>query len=304
MTQTEPLSRYYYASGLRLHYVVWGDEANPPMLLVHGGRDHARIWDALAREFAADYAVYAPDLRGHGDSDWASASNYAVPDFVVDLAALLQILWQNRDPALRMDLIGHSRGAGIALRLAGTFPERFRRVVAIDGIGRHTRWQDPAPERLRTWIDHHFEADTWTERIYPSLEAAAERVREANPRFSSELAGNLARYGTRSVLGGGVVWKFDPRVRFQPAYDFPDDDLRRFFGEIDAPVLLLRGDQSDRGERNLGEWAKAFRNARALVLPGAGHWLQHERPEEVLAILRSFLASPASPAPPSPVAGD
>ena len=298
MTQIEPISRFYQAFGLRLHYVIWGDESKPPMMLVHGGRDHARVWDALAREFAAEYSVYVPDLRGHGDSDWASASEYAIPDFVADLAALLKIIWFERDPAQQTALIGHSRGGGVALRLAGTYPERFGRVVAIDGIGRHTRWHEPAPERLRAWIERRLEADTWGERVYPSLEAAAARVREANPRFSAELADALARYGTRPDVGGGVIWKFDPRVRFHPSYDFPDDEMRRFFGNIVAPVLLVRGDESDRGEREQEAWAREFPNARSLILPGAGHWLQHERPEELLAILQDFLAAP------SPVAGD
>ncbi len=297
--QSEPLSRFYQAYGLRLHYVVWGDEASPPMLLIHGGRDHARVWDALARSFADRYAVYAPDLRGHGDSDWSSASEYAIPDFVADLAALLQIIWEGRPDDHRLVMIGHSRGGGVALRLAGTYPERLSHVVAIDGVGRHTRWDEPAPQRLRAWIARRLEADTWKERVYPSLESAAARVQEANPRFGPDLAYDLARYGTRAVVGGGVVWKFDPRVRFHPAYDFPDDDLRQFFASIDAPVLLVRGSESDRGERQQGgDWRPAFRDVRSIVVPGAGHWLQHERPAELLAILQEFLAVP------SPVAGD
>jgi pimeloyl-ACP methyl ester carboxylesterase len=298
LTQIEPLSRFYEAYGLRLHYVAWGDESKPPMMLVHGGRDHARVWDSLAREFASEYAVYVPDLRGHGDSDWAPASEYAIPDFVADLAALLKIIGQGRDSPQRLVLIGHSRGGGIALRLAGTYPEYFERVVAIDGIGRHTRWHEPAPQRLRAWIERRLEADTWRERVYPSREAAAARVREANPKFSAELADELARYGTRPVVGGGVVWKFDPRVRFHPSYDFPDEEMRRFFANVDVPVLLVRGDASDRGERQQEEWAKVFPNAQSLVLPGVGHWIQHERPDELRAILREFLATP------SPVAGD
>ena len=48
MTHAEPISRYYCSQRLRLHYAVWGDEANPPLLLVHGNRDHARTWDQVA----------------------------------------------------------------------------------------------------------------------------------------------------------------------------------------------------------------------------------------------------------------
>jgi pimeloyl-ACP methyl ester carboxylesterase len=266
-------------------------------MLVHGGRDNAHIWDAMAIELAHGHCVFVPDLRGHGDSDWATASEYAIPDFVADLAALLQILFREQEADGSMDLIGHSRGAGIVVRLAGTYPEYFRRVVAIDGLGRNVRWQDPAPKRLRSWVARRHEADTWRPRVYPSLDAAVERVAESNPRFGPELSRHLAVHGTKPVEGG-VVWKFDPRVRFHPVFDFPDAEMRQFFGNIEAPVLLLRGDQSDRGEREQDAWAEAFPNARSVTIPGAGHWIQHERPEQLLSLVTEFLAEP------SPVAGD
>ena len=44
---SEPESRYYYSQRLKLHYVVWGDEGKPPLMLIHGGRDHCRNWDAV-----------------------------------------------------------------------------------------------------------------------------------------------------------------------------------------------------------------------------------------------------------------
>ncbi|HTE84903.1 MAG TPA: alpha/beta hydrolase [Dehalococcoidia bacterium] len=297
MTEFQPDSRYYESAGLRLHYLVWGDESNPPLLLVHGGRDNARIWDALAGRLAGRHAVYVPDLRGHGDSDWAPSSEYAIADFVADLAALLLIIARDREPAGRIGLIGHSRGGGIALRLAGTYPECFRRVVAIDGMGRNVRWHEPAPNRLRGWIERRHESDTWRPRVYPSLEAAIDRVEQGNPRFGPELARHLAIHGTRAV-DDGVVWKFDPRVRFHPVFDFPDDEIRQFFGAIDVPVLLIRGDQSDRGERDQNAWSASFPDAKSIILPGVGHWVQHERPDELLALIAEFLAEP------TPVAGD
>jgi pimeloyl-ACP methyl ester carboxylesterase len=44
----EPANRFYESQGLRLHYVDWGNEAAPPLILVHGGLDHCRNWDAIA----------------------------------------------------------------------------------------------------------------------------------------------------------------------------------------------------------------------------------------------------------------
>jgi pimeloyl-ACP methyl ester carboxylesterase len=63
-----PASHTYFSQRLRLHYVDWGNPGKPPLLLVHGGRDHCRNWDWTAAAFRDDWHVIAPDLRGHGDS--------------------------------------------------------------------------------------------------------------------------------------------------------------------------------------------------------------------------------------------
>jgi len=246
------------------------------------------MWDGLAPEFAASHTVYVPDLRGHGDSQWAQASQYAIVDFVTDLAALVTRVREETDSAGKVGLVGHSRGAGIVLRYAGTFPELVGRVVAIDGIGRHTHWETPAPERLRTWIGHRLDADGWIPRVYTSIEAAAEPAMRVNRHLKRELALELARSGTRPAEGG-VAWKFDPRAHYHPAYDFGDDELRAFFSNIAAPVLFMRGDESHLGIGNVEEWLPAFSEARSVIVPQAGHWVQHDQPEAVLGLLREFL---------------
>src|SRR5947209_18151539 len=70
-----PTSHTYFSQRLRLHYVDWGNPAKPPLLLVHGGRDHCRNWDWVAGALHQDWHVLAPDLRGHGDSQWSPDGN-------------------------------------------------------------------------------------------------------------------------------------------------------------------------------------------------------------------------------------
>src|SRR5712691_5377531 len=69
-TPLGPTSHYFYSMRLKLHYVDWGNHEKPPLLLIHGGRDHARNWDWVAQDLRRDYHIIAPDLRGHGDSQW------------------------------------------------------------------------------------------------------------------------------------------------------------------------------------------------------------------------------------------
>ena len=89
----EPESRFYTSQRLKLHYVVWGDDTRPPILLVHGMRDHARNWDAVAERLVDHFAVYAVDLRGHGDSQWSYGSLYSIVDFVYDTRGAPGSIW-------------------------------------------------------------------------------------------------------------------------------------------------------------------------------------------------------------------
>ena len=83
-----PTSHSYFSQRLRLHYVDWGNEGAPPLLMIHGGRDHCRNWDWVAEALRDDYHIIAPDLRGHGDSQWMKGGSYNHVDYVYDIAQL------------------------------------------------------------------------------------------------------------------------------------------------------------------------------------------------------------------------
>ena len=132
-----PTSHIYFSQRLRLHYVDWGNPEAPPLLLVHGGRDHCRSWDRVAEAFREDYHVIAPDLRGHGDSQWIEGGAYMLADYIYDIA---QLLHQTR--LIPATIVAHSLGGAISLQYAGLYPENVVRLVAIEGMG-------PPPELRR-----------------------------------------------------------------------------------------------------------------------------------------------------------
>ena len=88
----EPVSHYFYSNRLKLQFWDWGSEGKPPLILVHGGLDHARSWDWVARALRDDFHVYALDLRGHGNSAWVPGALYSVAEYVLDLSALADII--------------------------------------------------------------------------------------------------------------------------------------------------------------------------------------------------------------------
>jgi pimeloyl-ACP methyl ester carboxylesterase len=280
----EPVSHWYSSQRLRLHYVVWGDESRPPVLLVHGGRDHARNWDYVAQALLPEYCVYAVDLRGHGDSDWAIGSMYAMPEYTADLAAFADHL--GRDP---LSLVGHSLGGGIVLQYAGTFPDRVRCVASIEGLGPGVRERRAAHLRMREWMEHLHGFEERRPHSYRALEDAVARMQEANAHLTPQMAHHLAEHGVRRNEDGTYAWKFDNYVRMHSPYEFMIDDARELWNQIRCPVMLIRGDRSWAADPDQDGKASAFHDYRSVQIRDAGHWVHHDQLDAFLFQLLPFL---------------
>lgn len=285
----EPESRYYESQRLRLHYLVWGDEALPPLILVHGTRDHARSWDRTARALADRYCVYVPDLRGHGDSDWAMGGDYSIIDYALDIHALGEAI--GREP---YTIIAHSLGGGVSLQYAGAFPEKVRRIITIEGLG-GLMWSKgvrrPAHLRMRDWVESMRGLEQRQLHLYPSIESATERMMEANRRLSPELAHHLTLSGVRPVEGG-YTWKFDNYTHAGSPYEFNMEDARDLWNQIRCPILIIWGGESW-GARNGELDLSPFHDYRAIRIDNAGHWVHHDQFETFMALVDDFLAEDA-----------
>lgn len=110
------------AGGVRLACRVTGDDAAPPLVALHSLADDGTSWDDVARRLAGRYQVYAPDLRGHGQSD--RCGEYSFELMRDDVLGLLDALGLER-----VTLLGHSMGATVAYLLAGGRPDRVSRLV-------------------------------------------------------------------------------------------------------------------------------------------------------------------------------
>ena len=285
-----PTSQFYFSQRLRLHYVDWGNEGAPPLLLIHGGRDHCRNWDWVAERLRDRFHVVAPDLRGHGDSDWATGGGYGETNYVYDIA---QLVHQKR--MAPVTIIAHSLGGSIALLYAGAFPETVAKVVAIEGLG-------PSPEmlkrirevkvaqRLRKGLEARREAAGKLPRRYPTLEAAIARMQEENKHLTPEQARHLTIHGANQNEDGTYSWKFDNAVRLGGPAGLLPEEQREIWGEITAPVLLIRGTESWASDPVTDGRIKHFRNARLVNIEGAGHWSHHDRFGVFMDNVEKFLA--------------
>jgi pimeloyl-ACP methyl ester carboxylesterase len=280
----EPRSRYYQSQRLKLHYAVWGDEADPPLLLIHGNRDHARTWDRVAVRLKQDYCVYAVDLRGHGDSEWSIGGQYSLPEFVLDVAMLGQEL--DRFP---LTIIGHSLGGAVALEYSGVFPDRVRQVVAIEGLGPRVGEPTSGSARMRKWIGNMQEFDKRRPRRYDSLDDAVRRMQEENPHLTPDMARHLTIHGMKQNDDGSLSWKFDNYVRLHSPYEFNIGEAREIWNQIRCPVLLIRGSESWASDPEADGKASAFHDYRNVLIKDAGHWVHHDQLDEFMRIVTEFL---------------
>jgi pimeloyl-ACP methyl ester carboxylesterase len=288
ITSPGPTSRIYFSQRLRLHYVDWGNADAPPLLLVHGGRDHCRNWDWVAEHLARDWHIIAPDLRGHGDSEWSKDGSYTMSGYIYDLAQLVHQL-----RVAPVTLIGHSLGGNIALRYAGLYPENVARLIAIEGLGASPKMQaqrlgKPFPERMRAWIDAQRGLSGRLPRRYATIEDAFKRMQEENKHLTPEQARHLTQHGVNQNEDGTYSWKFDNYVRSWPPYDMRSADIEALWARIACPTLLIYGKESWASNPAEDGRAQHFRNAEIVAIDGAGHWVHHDRLDAFLALTRRF----------------
>src|SRR5215216_6593572 len=102
MTSSSAESRFIVRDGIELHHLDWGNHGLHPVVLVHGSRLHAHVWNHFSRRLRHRYHVIALDQRGHGDSAWGPHDGYHMENFYEDLRAVVQARKLSR-----FTLIGH-----------------------------------------------------------------------------------------------------------------------------------------------------------------------------------------------------
>ena len=289
MTLLGPTSHTYFSQRLKLHYADWGNEDAPPLLLVHGGRDHCRSWDWTAEVLRKDWHVIAPDLRGHGDSAWSPEGNYNMQAYIYDLAQLIHQL-----KLAPVTIVSHSLGGNICLRYTGLYPENVRKLVAIEGLGPSPkiiaeRSAKPYAERFRKWIDDKRKAAGRTPRRYATLEDALARMMGENAYLTEAQARHLTIHGISRNEDGTWSWKFDNYLNVWPAFDMPQDDIASLWGAIACPTLLLYGANSWASNPEKDGRLEHFNTAKVIEFENAGHWLHHDQFDRFMKTIRDFL---------------
>ncbi|MGO3930368.1 alpha/beta hydrolase [Rhodopseudomonas pseudopalustris] len=240
------------------------DPKLPTVLFIHGaGFDHS-VWALQTRWFAHHgFSVLAPDLPGHGRSGGAPLPT--IGDMADWIAALIAAV-----DATTAELIGHSMGSLVALETAARHPAR---VAALRLIGTSAT-MTVSPDLLKAAQDNSHDA--------------IDMVTIWGLGPTAEIGGNLA---PGLWMHGGALRVLEatrPGVLFNDlsacnAYD----GALAAAAKVEAPATVIIGERDMMTPAKAGRaLAAALPNARVVVIPGAGHTMMSERPEELLQALR------------------
>jgi esterase len=259
----------------RVHWREWGDPDAEPLVFLHGSWLAAAFYDTLAQRLAATWHVLALDQRGHGETD--HAADYSWPLWLDDITAFADSVG-----LVQFDLVGHSMGAGHAVRFAGLHPDRVQRLVLLEGgFGPLT-----SPQQGEFWATV-FRLNP--EDGFENLDAYVALVCELFPRAGvSDVRASTAHYKQRP--DGRWHWPFPADVnqlnRGEPTAE-EEQEVRR---AITAPTLVVQAAASELyiGEA-YAELAHSLADGRAVLLPDAGHNLQWENVAGTADLVLDFL---------------
>ncbi len=304
LPRQEARSRHVEARGLRHHVLEWGSAASatvdrPALVLLHGWMDVAASFQFVVDALSVERHVLALDWRGFGGTETPQADTYFFAEYLGDLEMVLDGLFGvARAP---LDLLGHSMGGNVAMLYAGVRPDRIRRLANLEGFGMPRSKPTHAPKRLAAWLD----ALKATEQLrpYDSLEAVAARLQKTNPLLRPDRAAWLARHWSKPIpapSGGTQTWQLlaDPNHKRASPLLANVDEWLECWKRITAPVLWIEGDRTDTsiwwGDRytkaEFHERLDLVADASRHVVAPAGHMLHHDRPEEIAALVESFLS--------------
>ena len=215
------------------------------------------------------------DVRGRGDSGWTPVTEYTPQNYAADLAGLLDELKINR-----ATLIGTSMGGMISILFAGGYPHRVERLILNDigpdidpvGIARIGNYVGESP----TDFSNLKEVAAYYRANYPAMGNAPE------PELIEQV-----KWSVKPTDSGKLTWKMDPQIRKPMRTAARPLDLWVPFARIEAPVLVIRGAESDiLAARTVERMKSVVQNVESVEVPGVGHAPTLVEPESLAAITR------------------
>ncbi|HEY7104896.1 MAG TPA: alpha/beta hydrolase [Acidimicrobiia bacterium] len=258
--------------GIRLRADEFGDPADPPVLLLHGGGQTRFAWGSTPQRLAdRGWHVYRVDARGHGESDWAEDGDYSLWAFADDVRALVA-----RMPSPPV-LVGASLGGLSSLIAIGETPgpEPIARALVLVDVA--PSMEEQGKERIGDFMREHVETG------FGSLDEVADAIAAYNPHRPRPTDLSGLQKNVRQRDDGRWVWHWDPKFVSHSSDEtrasFADPErLRAAAHATTVPVLLVRGRVSDLlSEEGAEELLRLVPHAEYVDVAGAGHMVAGDR---------------------------
>ncbi len=218
------------------------------------------------------------DVRGRGDSGWTAGTEYTPQNYAADLAGVLDDL-----KIERVTLIGTSMGGMISMLFAGGYPPRVEKLVLNDigpdidpvGIARIGSYVGESP----TEFNNLPEVAAYYRANYPAMRNIPEQQLLEQVKWSVKPTDN-----------GKLTWKMDPQIRKPMRTAARPLDMWVPFARIEAPMLVIRGAESDiLAARTVERMKSVVRSVESVEVAGIGHAPSLMEPE-ALGAIQKFLA--------------
>ncbi|MEJ0024439.1 MAG: alpha/beta fold hydrolase [Rhizomicrobium sp.] len=272
------------SGGVTLNVAEAGPEDGPLVILLHGFPEFWFGWRHQIGALAdAGYRVVAPDQRGYNLSDKpAGISNYDLDKLAADVVALAA-----HYTSAPVFLVGHDWGAVAAWWTTTRSPQTVRKLAVLNcphpAVWRNAMDNDPV-QRRASWYVRAFQIPRLPEMLMRAgnYRALAGALREARaPVSDAEIAHYREAWSRPGALTATINWYRAIRARtFAP---IPA-------ASIATPVQIIWGKNDPYALPALAEASKALcADVRLTYLPEATHWVAHDEPARVNAILIDFL---------------
>ena len=289
--------------GITLNCRASGQPGAPLLVLLHGFPEAAFVWDDMLEHFGDRYRCIAPNLRGFGPSSApAGAEHYRVKHLMADIQALIA---QQGEGATVEALIAHDWGGAIAWTLAALKPELMKRLVIINSPHpatflrelRHSPQQQAASAYMNFLCRPDAEkllAENDFERLWHLFEnmGAADASRKGGGWLTGPVRDQYRAVWRAGLTGGCNYYRASP-LRPPTAADSSvmKISFTPEFVTVKLPTLVIWAEDDLALPKSLVDGLDAFvPDMRLVRVPGATHWIIHERPKLIAAEIATHLA--------------
>ena len=282
MTTPRPLN--VRVDGLNYAGLEWGDPEGYPILCLHGWLDNALSFSVMA-PYLSRYRLIALDLSGQGLSDHRSPDGtYHIWD---DIPQLLAVIESMDLPSLAV--LGHSRGAAIAVLLATALQARCSHLILLDGMLPSPVSSESAAQQFLQAQKDRQSLDARPPRLFPDIEAFVSARQRLG--FSEQSARILARRALREVQGGWVL-THDLRLNHASAVKLSREMCAAFYEALTINTLALMADEGLRKRGGLSaslEAVKDIADCTVEAVPGSHHTHMEEGASYVADRVAAFV---------------